>query len=160
MRREIIMNCPKCGSDNTQKLQVVFEQGTYGDESKGYVGSAPVTLQTTGRSLLAAKYSPPKKAAPVLTILLGLIVAFCLGVVVKIIAGNSAISTGIMVATFILFAWKAFNGFRFNSVQYPILMNAWMKSWVCMNVVRCIKKMHNQSHQADGFAAAVLKRYA
>jgi len=73
------MNCPKCGSDNTQKLQVVFEQGTYGDESKGYVGSAPVTLQTTGRSLLAAKYSPPKKAAPVLTILLGLIVAFCLG---------------------------------------------------------------------------------
>jgi hypothetical protein len=82
------MNCPNCGSNNVQRLQVIFENGTqhitahsetlgvsFSSSSEG-AGGALTTTTGISQSIIAQKASPPKKKTsiwPVISIVFGLI---------------------------------------------------------------------------------------
>jgi len=51
------MKCTSCGSDNTQRLQVIYEGGTQTLDAQSAYGNVRATTQST----LARKATPPKK---------------------------------------------------------------------------------------------------
>lgn len=125
------MICPKCNSDNTQKLSVIFESGTNSINTTGYVagtglgsivgiGGAATKMSGTSQSLLAERVAPPAKKKykwPMVSILFGV---FLLGTVNWLSA--VLIAGGVI---FNILAWK------YNSDQWPGLHQTWLSSWCC-----------------------------
>lgn len=130
------MQCPACQSDNTQKLSLVYEQGTQNIRTTGRTygggggigrgglggGFGSATTTTTGKqqTIAAQKAAPPDKKKiilPIIIIAVGIFLffqMFPLGLLVT--AGGG-----------FLF-WKFY---RYNSDTFPPLYAQWEKSWVC-----------------------------
>jgi hypothetical protein len=135
------MQCNKCNSDNTQRLEVIFQDGTqnintksttiggFGSRSLG-IGGATTSTRGTSTTILAQKASPPRKASlglPILAIISGFI-----------FLGNSLPIWGIlMLGVGFYFGYKAI---QFNSNKWPKLHQHWQDSWMCHkcgNIYHC-----------------------
>jgi formate/nitrite transporter FocA (FNT family) len=125
------MQCPKCSSDNTQKLKIIYESGTKEINTTGYsagtglgslVGIGGAATKTTGRSqsLMAQRIAPPRKSSfkwPVISLIAGIVL-----LKIKVVLGATLITGG---AGFIFLVWKH------NTQQWPGLYKNWIGSWHC-----------------------------
>jgi hypothetical protein len=125
------MKCTSCGSEQTRKFSVVFEEGTTTGRSESLTGNE---VEHFSQTPLAKKCSPPE--APKVGGFLTLIGAF-VSLVVALKVGNffggfSYGVAGFVASMFVLFlVWRAVIG-NHNSAQYAIRLAEWRKSWVCL----------------------------
>lgn len=126
------MKCEKCNSDNTQRLQVVFESGTsainthsntVGAGFGGAFGIGGATTKTTGTSqtVLGGKAAPPLKK-PYKWAVISLLVGF-----VFFIADGKVLG-GILMAAGAIFVYAAAT---YNKNQWPSLYKHWQDCWLC-----------------------------
>jgi len=132
------MNCPSCQTDNTQRLQIIYEGGTHnisltsqsvgmaGGSNEG-TGAGLVTTSTSGTSIsqLAQKCAPPPKKSQSWPITLGTIGVFMF-----------LFSNGlhIMFSAFGLIGLALFLAKRnraYNTTVWPPLYATWQRSWHC-----------------------------
>ena len=136
------MICKSCNSENTQKLSVIYENGTsnistnskttgvgFGGEGFG-IGTASTNTSGTSQSMLAQKVSPPEKNSYLLagvTILIGVIFLFN----VNALRINDFICG--LIGVFLLgFGFKIFRvNYRYNSNAFPKKYLEWNKAWHC-----------------------------
>lgn len=129
------MQCTKCGSDNTQRLEVVYEGGTQsisttshsaGAGIGGGFGIGGIRTSTSGKSqsALAIKATPPPKKK-IFWFIIAVIVGFMLLGAEDTgnnILGLVSISAG---------GFAAYAAIKFNSTQWPDLFQYWKESWLC-----------------------------
>lgn len=139
------MKCPKCESENTQRLEVTFNSGTQnistssnstgiGIGSGGRIGVGLGRTKTSGQSqsILAQQVAPPAKKSlkwSAIGIAIGLVSALP-----SLSAGTvSAFLSGVVILTI----WSGISGyffysrFQFNSKEWPGLHQRWSESWIC-----------------------------
>ena len=122
-------------SENTQRLEVVFDNGTQNINTKsrsagagigGGMGLGGVLTSTKGtsRSTLANKASPPAKKPLKFGILL--LVLGCLGLLY--LNGGDKLYSLLLIPTggYIVYAAS-----KFNSSVWPNLYKYWHDSWLC-----------------------------
>lgn len=137
------MKCPKCESENTQRLEVAFQGGTQnisttsnsagvGIGSGGRIGFGGGVTKTSGQSqsILAQQASPPAKQSykwPVISIL------FFSGLVnilaESFIGKNGGAVAGLAVMG--ISGYLIYSRFQFNSKEWPKLYQHWSESWLC-----------------------------
>ena len=128
------MVCISCGSDNTQRLQVIFEGGTQNinTESKtagvgiaggraGF-GGAVTTTNGTSQSILAQKAAPPTKKRLVE-------IYWILGALISFGSGSSWIVIGLIILG--VAGYSAFRKLKYNSEEFPVFHQRWRDSWMC-----------------------------
>ncbi len=135
------MNCTKCGSDNTQRLEIVFEQGTHNIETTsktrirpflGIIPTASAKTKTSGTSMStsAQKAAPPQKKR-----IRNLVIGIILGLIVISQASTNFEHNwffavlGLLVVG--LCIWRIVVALGFNSKTWPTLYSTWEKSWMC-----------------------------
>lgn len=128
------MQCDKCGSDNTQRLEVVFENGTSNINTQshsagvgigGSLGIGGITTKTTGTSqtTLGVKASPPQKKSykwPIISIVFGLIAWS---------AGDGAAVWGVVLIA--AGAYFTYTAAMYNKNKWPGLYKHWQECWLC-----------------------------
>lgn len=126
------MQCPDCGSENTRKLQVIYEDGTNqinttshtaGAGIGGALGIGGASTKTSGvsQSTLAKKLAPPFRKSmkwPVIFILLGLVLASFKAYEIAVI---------LIAVGGIQIYLKA----KYNKNEWPELYKNWSMSWHC-----------------------------
>ena len=132
------MQCKSCGSENTQRLSVAYQNGTstintrsnsvgVGVGSGGLgLGSATTTTSGTSTSLLAARAAPPPKKR--------YRSAFIIPVAIWIVAmffGKSFTGTALNVIAYAVLAFFLFRAYQFNSQKWPQLYRHWQSMWIC-----------------------------
>ena len=136
-KQDTNMQCVKCGSDNTQRLQVVYENGTSNTTSTSHtvgagfsgalgVGGATTTTSGVSSSILAQKASPPSKASyklPFGIAFIGFIMASqTRGFSFWVVLGVAMVAGGI---------YLGYKANRFNTEIWPKRLEQWSRSWVC-----------------------------
>jgi hypothetical protein len=120
------MKCTSCGSDNTQRLQVIYEGGTQTLNAQSAYGNVTATTQ----SALARKATPPKRAHCIISAF------FCLvGLSLAFFYYGQYGERGVMqfwVAVCIVCGWMAVTGFRYNNATFPQIYKRWQNSWMCL----------------------------
>jgi hypothetical protein len=135
------MNCAQCQSENTQRIELIYEQGTSEIHTRsssigsavsfggGFsVGSGVTTTRGTQQSRLAKKMAPPGRAPTILA----LIAALILGGLAFLAANTpGTLATFICVACFLGAAiCIAYSVYWEKSVREPKL-DGWRKTWHC-----------------------------
>ena len=120
------MQCTKCGSGNTQRLEVIFDKGTQNINTESSSGRS-----TTGthQSTLAQKAAPPAKLGFVLPAVLMLGAALVGGAGKD--AGGVWYLTLIAIILFLLSGLTIYGAIRFNYQSWPSLKKDWLESWFC-----------------------------
>lgn len=135
------MKCPKCESENTQRLEVAFNNGTQnisttsnsagvGIGSGGKIGFGGGVTKTSGQSqsVLAQQAAPPLKSSykwPAIGVFFGFL--GLLGVA----------DMSMPVGGLVMLGGGAFSGYvlynrrQFNSQEWPKLYQHWSESWLC-----------------------------
>ena len=142
IEQERYMQCEKCNSENTQRLQVVYEGGTQnihsvshtagaGIGSGGY-GGAGATTTTSGvsRSILANRAMPPLKRSYQAQIIFG----FLALVIMSLSLSGESKYAGIRVfamAVFALCVYTTHTAYKFNSTVWPGQYKFWQAQWLC-----------------------------
>lgn len=125
-------NCPRCQSENTQKLSMLHELGTSiidtatvggGVGSHGSLGVGAANTTGTSQTKLAQKYAPPKKE-PVLGAFFGC--AF-LGLIASIFFSGVAFLIGAVLGVF-----AAYAGYKKNKEEYPAKLRQWQSQFLCL----------------------------
>ncbi len=129
------MQCEKCGSENTQKLEMAFDGGTQGISTTSHtagvgslsgalgLGGSITKTSGTAMSVLAQKASPPAKRklkAPIVSLVIGLLVV-----------GGGGVATAIGLAALAAGGYFGYTAFQFNSTVWPDLYAEWQESWLC-----------------------------
>jgi hypothetical protein len=130
------MHCPKCSSDNTQRLEVIYESGTQqirtvsntvggGGAGSGPFGGGAVTSTTgTQQTASAQKASPPTKKSYVGPILLA--------VVSVPVVFNPSFEYFLFAAPAMGLAyWLWRRASDYNTNVWPGLKKIWLDSWMC-----------------------------
>jgi hypothetical protein len=129
------MQCSKCSSDNTQRLEVVYESGTQnintrsnsvgvGFSGKLGVGGATTKTQGTSQTTIAQKASPPSKKPFKLGIAAAIFGMFFLG------SGSlGAVAFG--VAIIAGGGYMIYSAMTYNKTEWPPLYKYWQESWLC-----------------------------
>jgi hypothetical protein len=122
--------CPKCHSENTQKLSIIYGAGTSGVDlstvGAGVASGLGVGVAaTTGKtqSGLAKKYAPPQKIdlfAPTVALLV-------IGGFLSIFLGAVAFYIAVGIAVFFVF-----RAVKHNTKQYPAEFAKWNKKFLCL----------------------------
>lgn len=134
------MNCPNCGSDTTQRLEVIFEQGTghvtttSRTRVRPFLGilptaSAKTTTQGMTMSKSAQKAAPPAKmqyGPPAVAILIGLVL-----IALQLDGTFKVLWFVIGLALCGLFGWVLYTGIVYNTKRWPTEYATWQKSWMC-----------------------------
>ena len=132
------LTCPKCKSENTQKLSGIVASGTSQSQSQsvgsvgGTVGGSAAfgvtssTTTTTTQSVLAKKLAAPKKKPTIL-----LLVGF--GFLMLIAWGMFGKFLGILVAGGLgYFGWTLYvKNVAYNATVFPGLFDQWNNSFYC-----------------------------
>ena len=129
------MNCLKCGSDNCQRLEVVYESGTQqinttsrtvgGGVARAGVGggAAHTTTSGTSRSTLANKAAPPVKQS------IGMFVIMIVIGIFMLAGGWFLKLLGIAVIGFAIYSMR--NVLSYNKDEFPKKYNYWLNQWMC-----------------------------
>lgn len=133
------MLCNKCGSENTQRLEVAYEGGTQDISARSHtasVGSISGALglggsvtKTTGtsQSVLAKKAAPPLKKPlkmPLIGVTIGGFIAF----------GSGFRHVSDLVFGFVIIGVGGFffkKALQYNNNEWPIKYQYWINSWLC-----------------------------
>lgn len=132
------MQCTQCGSEQTQRLEVIYEQGTttirtqstsVGAAGNGNFGAGTATTTTSGiqQTKLASRAAPPQrksKVGGVCLLLLGILLGW-MGV------GNSGwllLLGGVALAGGFQLLQRAA---IYNRDVFPPLYRQWQASWLC-----------------------------
>lgn len=126
------MQCSKCGSDNTQRLEVIFDGGTQNIDTSsktagaGFggalgLGGAVTKTKGTSQTALAQKAAPPAKR-PLQWVIIGFLLGFLL-------LGNGAIVVG--VALLAITGFLGYKAYQYNSQEWPGLYKHWKDCWMC-----------------------------
>lgn len=129
------MKCPKCESENTQRLEVVYHGGTQDINTTSMtvggahgvafgIGGAATKTSGQSQSILAQRAAPPSKKSYKWALLIMLIgfVSMAPGTAVAVITGLLIMAAG---------GYLGKNVFQFNSNQFPTLFQEWLDSWLC-----------------------------
>lgn len=133
------MQCPNCNSENTQRLEVIYNAGTQeinthsataGGAHGGAFGIGGAVTKTSGQSqsLLAKQVAPPAKKSykwPIIAILFGFFAFYSNshnnlmgGLIIGLLLGGPG-------------AYLCFSNFQYNSNKWPSLYQHWFESWMC-----------------------------
>ena len=136
------MICNKCNSENTQKLNVIYENGTNnistnsktvgaGFGGRGFgIGRASTNTSGTSQSTLAQKVSPPQKISYFLAVFVMLLGAIFLCNVYEFSVKDSIF--GLIAILLLGFGIKIFRvNYRYNSNTFPKKYMEWTKTWHC-----------------------------
>ncbi len=129
------MNCPKCNSENVQRLSVIYQSGTHKINTSsttvggGYFSGPGIGIGSTAtsgkqQSIIAKKAAPPSKRSylPLLLLVPGfLIFRYSDGGL------NALIGFILMLASV---AWVYF-AYRYNSGEWREKQSIWEASWHC-----------------------------
>ena len=131
------MQCPKCGSDNCQRLEVVYEGGTQqinttsrtsgvGITGGPSLGGAMAHTSTTGtsQSTLARKAAPPQKKKIGLFVVMIVIGFIFMGL-------NSIIAKLIGLAVIGYGGYLIYKTSKYNKNEFPVNYNYWLNQWLC-----------------------------
>ena len=129
------MQCTKCNSENTQRLEVVYEGGTQNISTTSHsagagigggfgIGGVRTSTSGTAQSTLAGKASPPRKKK-----FLWFVVIAIVGVM--FINTKNASSTLTGLALIAAGGYFAYSAIQFNSQKWPGLYQYWKDSWLC-----------------------------
>ena len=152
------MECPACNSDNTRRVAVVWEEGSYtqvstaktitkgqssvfGGGQMGTVASrqtGTTRTETRGMTELARKVARPDPETPLRDALriLGIsaVSIFFGGAVVAGIVSEPLAFVLMPVAAAIVVYWvfvRTSRGLRYNRAEQPELLARWQRSWWC-----------------------------
>lgn len=125
------LTCPNCRSDNTQKLSLAVEGGTFA--SRGITigvgatgngaGLMAASTKAASTSQLAEKNAAPTKI-PAIGAGLGII---AISWIISLFAGDGAFSIGCIIAVIaLLWSWK------YNLVNYPRELADWNAKFLCL----------------------------
>lgn len=125
------LQCTKCGSDNTQKLSLAVEGGTFSGSSFSIGaggsrnGGGMFGASTTGssKSHLAEKYAAPEK----LPVIGAFFLVMLFAAIAAIFVGYAAIEIGVILATLL-----ALRSFRKNQKYYPTALAEWQARYICL----------------------------
>lgn len=132
------MQCEKCNSENTQRLEVVYEGGTQNIQTTSHTtgvgiggggvgfGGASTTTSGTSRSLLASRAAPPSRRGYLFPVFFGFL-AWLLWTATTRFSMWFFISVAIMA----LCAYLIYAAFTFNRNVWPGLFAYWQKQWIC-----------------------------
>ena len=130
--------CPNCGSENIQKMQIVYQSGThsssgettYKDEHGNKVRAESSENTTTG---LAAAVAPPKKKdEPYLAaIVCAFIGGYCIYDLFSGFGWGELIFGVIMLLVALLVWSSADENSKWNKNDFPELYNEWCSSFIC-----------------------------
>jgi hypothetical protein len=124
------MQCTKCNSDNTQRLEVVYENGTQNINTRshsagagigGSFGVGGVTTKTSGvsQSMVGEKASPPNQKSYKWSII---------GAIAGILFLGTPLFGGPLLLISAYFLYVAFN---YNKSEWPPLYQHWQECWLC-----------------------------
>ena len=136
------MICENCNSEHTQKLSIIYENGTsnisanskttgvgFGGGGFG-IGTASTNTSGTSQSILAQKVSPPEKNSYLLAGVITLV-----GVIFLFNVNRFSINDIIcgLIGIFLVgFGFKMFKvNYRYNSNTFPKKYLEWTKTWHC-----------------------------
>jgi hypothetical protein len=133
------MNCPSCGSDNTQRLEIIFEQGTNNIETTSktkirptfsVLSTAKAKTRTSGVSMSksAQKAAPPAKRpykVPAIVLLVGLVVLS------RSLNPFSALGLLLSLAALGVGGFLLFTAIQFNRTSWLEEYATWEKGWMC-----------------------------
>jgi len=132
------MQCKSCGSDNTQRLAVAYQNGTsiintrsnsvgvaVGAGGLG-VGSATTTTTGTSTSLLAVRAAPPSKKRYRIAFIIPVLLWF-----IAMFFEHSIIEKVLGISGYAILAISLFRTYQFNSTKWPQLYRHWQSLWVC-----------------------------
>ena len=152
----IDLTCPKCRSDNTQKLSLAVEGGTFSNKAitigagvaNTGAGLGAGSTKGTSTSRLAQRHEAPEKIPVIRGGLSILIVAW----VVSLLAGPWAMTVGYLIAVAGA-GWGWVYNFRF----YPTEMAEWDAKYLCLRCSEVFKPQASQltADQSVSFAGAV-----
>lgn len=123
--------CPKCRSDNTQKLSLAVEGGTFSSKattlgvgaSGGGAGLMAASTNGSSTSQLAQKHAAPTKA-PAISGGVGIVVVAWIA---SLFIGNWVFAVGCLLA-----AACAIWGWKYNFKDYPRELAEWNAKYLCM----------------------------
>lgn len=131
------MKCPKCESENTQRLEIAFHNGTQnvssstrstgiGIGSGGKIGLGFGKAKTSGQaqSILALQAAPPAKKSYKWTAIVAI-----LGVIIFTQGTVGGILTALVVIG--ISGYRLYSIFQFNSQEWPKIYQHWAESWIC-----------------------------
>jgi predicted nucleic-acid-binding Zn-ribbon protein len=140
---EKTMQCPTCGSDHTQRLEVAFHGGTHTIEtkSKSYtpgavkwasVGADTKTTGTTMSALAMKAAPPPKKRYKQLLIMFG-IGLFAVPISAQaLLPEQLSWIAGLLIWVWLIgFVYLTVQTFIFNWKVWPQLYRQWEQTWHC-----------------------------
>ena len=133
-----IMKCPKCNSENTQRLEVVYDNGTHDINTKskssgigfgrGGIGFGLGSTKTSGKSVSG---SAQKAALPSKKSFKYQIIGLIAGVYTIGSAGSSLGFKIAGVAVIAASAYVFYKNITYNSKVFPNLYQTWLNSWFC-----------------------------
>jgi hypothetical protein len=128
------MQCPKCQSENTQRLQVIYDAGTHqisttstsfmagAGTAGGAGGTASTSTSGTSQTHQAAKAAPPPKQSMQLG---GWMIA--IGVFAQMTDNYKLIGLGLLIGGVFLIGRAR----KYNATEWVALRNRWENSWMC-----------------------------
>lgn len=130
--------CSKCGSDNIQRLEVIYEHGTQdiSTSSKtvgvgvggGGLGVGGGKTKTSGQSqsVMAQKSAPPTKKKIGLFIFMILVGLTMTGALKE----NHMVGL-VGLAILALGGFLSYKTFIYNKNEFPSLYQTWLNAWMC-----------------------------
>lgn len=124
--------CTQCGSDNIQRLEVIYEHGTQDVNTRSKtmgvgvgsglgLGGAKTETSGTSQSKMAQKSAPPTKKK----MMIGVIMIF-LGIALTVLR---LFIFGVPLAA--LGGFLIYKAVLYNKNQFPALYETWLHAWMC-----------------------------
>lgn len=143
------LGCPKCGSENTQKLSLVVEAGTFTSSSFSFgVGGAGKSMGVLGASTsgsstskIAKKFAAPEKAPAIR----GFIAIMIFAAVAAVFIGKVAIIVGFWIGVVL-----AILALAYNLSMFPGEFAEWDAKYICL---RCAEVFTPSTIRAENAAA-------
>ncbi len=131
--------CTKCGSDNVQRLEVIFDHGTsdvntssktvgvgIGGGGLG-IGGAKTKTSGTSQSVMAQKAAPPLKKKMVFWVVMVLV-----GIMMTTGFQSGSMGMGFGgVALLALGGYMIYTVVLYNKNEYTALYQTWLNAWMC-----------------------------
>ena len=141
----MILQCPKCHSDNTQKLSIIYYGDTsgvelstvgIGVERKGGVGVGISRSSGISQTLLANRYAPPEKkgfGCGVTMIIVAIIVGLVSVLAIENYEADWSVITMFSIALILLniAIVNIYLAHQANK-QFPVLYAEWNKKYLCL----------------------------
>lgn len=118
--------CPKCGSENIQKCEVIYMSGTVSHSSTTTLGKYEATTEGQASTDLAQAVAPPAQQDT--SWLAGIVVAF----IAFVLFDDGGIIPGLVLGAIALLLFKSSaDAENYNSNVYPKEYDRWKHSYIC-----------------------------